>query len=162
MNSSRNSSSAKSSSAKSSSAKSSSAKSSSAKSSSANSSSANSSSANSSSAKSSSGKNILRTRKSKSKHRPNKTRKYEEIARQRRSFRFTEKEIDELKRKLRYIGFDDDSEIKSYVDELGSAAHVFSGDNFKQLLAQIDAFGNEHDGTITFKKWLKNEYSKIA
>jgi len=126
-----------------------------------NSSSGKSSSAKTSSAKSYSGKNKLSTRKSKRKHRRNKTRKYEEINRRQRS-RFTEKEIDELKLKLRYIGFDDDSEIKSYVDELGSAAHVFSGDNFEQLLAQIDAFGNEHDGTITFKKWLKNEYSKIA
>ena len=126
------------------------------------SSSGKSSSGKSSSAKSSRKKNILSTRKSKRKHRRNKTRKYEEINRRQRSVRFTEKEIDELKRKLRYIGFDDDSEIKSYVDELGSAAHVFSGHNFKQLLAQIDAFGNEHDGTITFKKWLKNEYSKIA
>jgi hypothetical protein len=123
-----------------------------------NSSSGKSSSAKSYSAKTSSAKS---SRKSKRKHRRNKTRKYEEINRRQRS-RFTEKEIDELKLKLRYIGFDDDSEIKSYVDELGSAAHVFSGDNFEQLLAQIDAFGNEHDGTITFKKWLKNEYSKIA
>jgi hypothetical protein len=157
MNSSRNSSSGKSSSGNSSSAKSSSAKSSSGKSSS-----AKSYSAKTSSAKTSSGKNKLSTRKSKRKHPRNKTRKYEEINRRQRSVRFTEKEIDELKLKLRYIGFDDDSEIKSYVDELGSAAHVFSGDNFEQLLAQIDAFGNEHDGTITFKKWLKNEYSKIA
>jgi hypothetical protein len=125
-----------------------------------------SSSGKSSSAKSSSGNSSrtesLSRRKSKRKHGRNNTRKYNKINRRQRSVRFTEKEIDELKLKLRYIGFDDDSEIKSYVDELGSAAHVFSGDNFEQLLAQIDAFGNEHDGTITFKKWLKNEYSKIA
>jgi hypothetical protein len=144
MNSSRNSSSGKSSSGKSSSGKTSSAKS---------------SSGNSSRTESLIRRNSTRKHR---KHRRNKTLRYGEINRQRRSFRFTEKEIDELKRKLRYIGFDDDSEIKSYVDELGSAAHVFSGDNFEQLLTQIDAFGNEHDGTITFKKWLKNEYSKIA
>jgi len=125
-----------------------------------------SSSGKSSSAKSSSGNSSrtesLSRRKSKRKHGRNNTRKYNKINRRQRSVRFTEKEIDELKLKLRYIGFDDDSEIKSYVDELGSAARVFSGDNFEQLLTQIDAFGNEHDGTITFKKWLKNEYSKIA
>ena len=44
---------------------------------------------------------------------------------------------------------------------MGRAAQVFSNDKFIQLLHQIDAFGNEHDGTIQFKNWLENEYSKL-
>ena len=126
-----------------------------------------SSSGKSSSGKSSSGKS-LRTDKSISRktkhkrHRNKKTPKHKESNTQSRSINFTKYEIKELNEKLEEIGFDDDSEINAYVHELGSAAHIFSGDNFKQLLAQLDAFGNKHDGTVEFKKWLKTEYSKIA
>lgn len=74
---------------------------------------------------------------------------------------FNDEEKAALKLKLRDIGFVDDSEINSYVEQLGRAAQVFSNDNFIQLLHQIDAFGNEHDGTIQFKNWLENEYSKL-
>ena len=131
-----------------------------------------SSSGKSSSGKSSSGKS-LRTDKSISRktkhkrHRNKKTPKHKESNRQGGSGNFTEKEIKELNKKLEEIGFDDDSEINAYVHQLGSAAHIFSGDNFKQLLAQLDAFRNqrdgtvEHDGTVEFNKWLKTIYSNI-
>jgi hypothetical protein len=74
---------------------------------------------------------------------------------------FNDEEKAALKLKLRDIGFVDDSKINSYVEQLGRAAQVFSNDNFTQLLSRIDAFGNEHDGTIQFKYWLENEYSKL-
>jgi hypothetical protein len=76
---------------------------------------------------------------------------------------FNDEEKAALKLKLRDIGFVDDSEINSYVEQLGRAAQVFSNDNFTQLLSQIDAFAaNRNTGTIQqFKYWLENEYSKL-
>ena len=108
----------------------------------------------------STGKKIYRTTKRKSKDSHNKTSTYKESEIQ--SKHFTKEERDLLRDKLRDIGFDDNSEIHSLVRKLGIAAHVYSGEKFEKLIEKIDEFGNYHDGTIQFKRWLDSYYSKLV
>ncbi len=97
------------------------------------------------------------------KHRINKrTKKYlkKNMSKKRRSSKkiyqrgglFNDTETQELRTKLRDIGFTDDDEINKIIADMSSISQKIGGQYFEELINQMNTFDNKEE----FKAWVKN------
>ncbi len=102
-------------------------------------------------------------RKTAKKHRVHKrTKKYlkKNMSKRRRYSRrvyqkgglFNDSETAQLREELKRIGFTDDNEINNIVTDMGRMSQQFSGNDFGQLLYQMNGINSPEE----FKEWIKD------
>ena len=65
---------------------------------------------------------------------------------------FNENESEQIRTKLKEIGFTDDNEIENIIADMSSISQQIGGKYFEELIEQMNTFTD----TEEFKEWLKN------